>query len=113
MIPVLIFAAGILLGGAAVWWLQRQELTHLRREYQIATDRLLHAWKADNAVIPPRPPTEIKAIPKLPSELQATVDEWEDPESRAIMEQKVRHLHFERGLGVLGVLKELENDHPA
>lgn len=103
---------GLAIGGAAVWWLQRAEITYLRREYQIATDRLLHAWRADNAVIPPRP-QEVRAVPKLPSELQLAVDEWEDPESRVVMEQKVRHLHFERGLTVLGVLRELENDHPA
>lgn len=109
---VIVFTAGLLLGGAAVWWLQRQELTYLRKENQVATDRLLHAWREEKAVIPPRP-QEVRAVPKLPSELQATVDEWETEESRAVMEQRIRHLHFDRGMGVMAVLKQLEDEHPA
>lgn len=114
----LLVTIGFAVGAAMVYLLLRpvrvhleRELAYYRKELATAQDRLLHAWRDDKAIIPPRP-LEIRAPEKLPVELQAVVDEWEDPESRAVMEQKVRNLHFARGLGVMGVLKALEDEHP-
>lgn len=102
---------GLLLGGLGVWFLQRQELAYLRAELRIAQDRLLHAWRDDRAVIPPRP-VEVEPQKPLPPELQELVNEWESPQARADLETRLRGLYFDKGWGVQAILKQQENEHP-
>jgi len=111
MIPALCLLAGLLLGAFAAYWLQRAELRYLRAELAIAQDRLLHAWRDDKAVIPPRP-IEVEPPKPLPPELAELVTEWESPEARATMEARLRHQYFERGWGVKAILRQQENEHP-
>lgn len=99
--------AGLILGAGGCWFLQRAELVYLRKELAIAQDRLLHAWRDEKAVIPARPSEPTKMLP-LPKELQEAVDEWDDPETKAAIASKLREAHFDRGLGILAALKELE-----
>ena len=111
MIPAACLFAGFLLGAFGVWWVQREEIAYLRREKAIADDRLLHAWRDDKAVIPPRP-VDTKPPEALPIELQECVSEWESPEARAAEESHLRELYFTRGWGVKAILKDRENNHP-
>ena len=109
LLPVLALLVGLVLGAAGVWWLQRAELAFLRRELREATDRLLGAWQA-GATIPPRP-IEAVPLPPLDPVLREAVEQWEDPESRAAEEQRVR-TWLAAGWGPLRILKELEEAHP-
>lgn len=113
------FVLGLAAGAVACWWLQRPVVAHLkdelhwaRQEIATATDRLLHAWREDKAVIPPRPPEPVPPPEPLPRELQAEVDQWESPESRAVLEQKIRAM-LARGMQPAGILLALDNEHPA
>lgn len=110
MVEAALLLLGLLLGATATYWLQRAELRYLRSELAIAQDRLLHAWKDDKAVIPPRP-VEVTPPPPLPSELMEYVTEWESPDAQATMEARLRHEYFERGRGVMAIMWDLENEH--
>ena len=110
MVTALFLLLGLLAGAAGTWWVQRNELTYLRDELRVAQDRLLHAWHKE-AIIPPRP-QEIEPVKPLPPELQAVVNDWDSPESRAAMDTKLRRLFFDQGQGIPAILKQLENEHP-
>lgn len=101
---------GLLLGAGGVWLLREREMRWLREELRIAQDRLLHAWRDDRAVIPPRP---IDVVPEepLPPELQAAVEEWESAESRATQTARFRAA-LAQGRGVPAILLDEENRHP-
>lgn len=81
--------AGLIIGAALTWFVHRDELEYLRRELAQATDRLAHARIEKGAEIAPRP-VEYEPPEPLPAELQQIVNEWEDPESRAVTESKIR-----------------------
>lgn len=112
MTPALCLLVGLLLGASGCWWLQRAEIRYLRDELRIASDRLLHAWRDDKAVIPPRP-VPVEPPKPLPPELADMVAEWESPEAQAAMETKLRGLYFDRGWGVQAILRQAEDEHPA
>lgn len=101
----------ICLGAFAAHLTFRAEMQYLREENRIAQDRLLHAWRDDRAVIPPRP-VEVEPQKPLPPELQELVNEWESPQSRADLETRLRGLYFDKGWGVQAILKQQENEHP-
>lgn len=110
--------AGLLIGGALLW-LSRSEtvrvlttqLEQARDAERVATDRLVHAWR-EGATIPPRPAEEAPPPDPLPETLQAELDQWEDPEHRAMLERKMRTL-LQAGRDPVAVLMELDNLHPA
>lgn len=102
--------AGALMAAPTVVYLYR-ELAYYRKELATAQDRLVHAWREDKAIIPPRPVT-IEPPKALPHELAEAVKEWESPESRATAEASIRAMYFDRGMGVTAILKHLENQHP-
>ena len=81
--------AGLLIGALATWLLMREDLTYLRDELRVAHAQIAHAVMSEGAQVPPRI-EEIEPPKPLTSELQACVDEWEDPESRAVEELKIR-----------------------
>ena len=85
----------------------------LRSELSIAQDRLLHAWRDDKAVIPPRPQPPSEPAPPLPPELVELVNDWESPAARQAAEAKYRSLHFDKGWGVQAILRDAENTHPS
>ncbi len=111
------FIAG-LAAGAIILWLARAEtirflraeLQDARKAEQVATDRLLHAWK-EGATIAPRP-TETPPPPDpLPAVLQEEIDHWEDPEHRIMLEAQMRE-GIRRGKDTTRILLELDNLHP-
>lgn len=66
---------------------------------QIAEDRLYAAWK-DGHTIPPRAsvlPPEPQVVTLLPDKLRAFVENYESPETRAVLETEARRLHFDMG----------------
>lgn len=83
-----------------------------REQEAIATDRLVHAWREDNATIAPRPPEPVPPPEPLPRVLQEEVDGWETPETRAVVEEKIRGM-MRRGFNSTRILLELDNHHPA
>jgi len=106
-----VMLVGLVAGALCSWWVNRGETVYLRAELAIAQDRLLHAWRDDKAVIPPRP-IPVEPPKPLPPELAELVAEWESPEARATMEAKLRHQYFERGWGVKAILRDAEDQHP-
>ena len=115
MTPLLSVALGFLVGAAMVYLMERpvrahlqSELAYYRQELVTAQDRLLHAWREDRAVIPPRP-VAVELPKPLPPELQDAVNEWESAEGRAAAEANLRSLYFEKGWGVPAILKHLQN----
>ncbi len=91
--------------------LRNAEMRYLRDELRIAQDRLLHAWRDERAIIPPRPQPDPEPPKPLPPELMDAVNDWESPESRRIAEEKYRSLYFDKGWGVQAILREMENNH--
>lgn len=108
---------GLLLGaglaGLAAWFVVRQLRSAVewhRKQEQVATDRLVHAWK-DGATIPPRPSEPIPPPEPLPSVLQEEIDQWEDGENRSMLEARMRAgLHA--GLSPTAILLQLDDLHP-
>jgi hypothetical protein len=113
-----IFALGAAFGAAAAWLARadtiailREQLQQARHAEEVATDRLVHAWKA-GATVAPRPLE--RAIPKpepLPEPLQSEIDQWEDPETRVMLEARFRE-GLMIGKSVPSLLLELDNHHP-
>jgi hypothetical protein len=114
---LLAFGLGLLLGsvvaglarGETVKFL-REQLAQARKAEELATDRLVHAWK-DGAQIPPRPSEPAPPPVVLPKDLQDYVAQWEDPEHRAEQEAQVREL-LGTGRSPMAVLQYLEDQHP-
>lgn len=96
-------ALGLTLGAGATWALQRTHLAYLRDELKAAHAQIAHAVIHDNAEIPART-EEIEPVKPLPKELQAIVDDWEEPESRAVEENKIRS-YLAGGYGIPSILR--------
>jgi hypothetical protein len=118
MTPLLYVAIGFVIGAAMVYFFEQPvrahlegELAYYRKELATAQDRLVHAWREDRAVIPPRP-VPVDPPKPLPPELLEAVNDWESPEARASAESQLRNLYFDKGWGVMAILKHLENQHP-
>lgn len=81
--------AGIILGYLAAYHSTYEERKYLRDELRVAHAQIAHAVMVDHAQIPARyePPEPPEP---LPAELHDLVTQWEDPESRAIEEAKIR-----------------------
>ena len=107
MLTAAFFTFGLILGVAGTWFVQRGELAYLRAELRTAQDRLVSAWRDDRAIIPPRPAEKV-AVQKLPAALQESIDEWDDPETRAAIESRIRDLYYDQGMGEQAVLRALE-----
>lgn len=86
---IYVAAAGLILGALATWLLQRTEIKYLRDELRVAHAQIAHAVMHEGAEIPARY-EEPEPIKPLTSELQACVDQWEDADSRATEEAKIR-----------------------
>lgn len=111
------FCAGLLVGGALLWLARSEtvrvldaQLEQARTAERVATDRLVHAWR-EGATVPPRPVEAAPPPEPLPSELQAELDQWEEPEHKAMLERKMREL-IQAGRSTVAVLMELDNLHP-
>jgi hypothetical protein len=118
MTPLLYVALGFVAGAVLVYLLERRvrayltsELAYYRKELATAQDRLVHAWREDRAVIPPRP-VPVEPPKPLPPELRDAVNDWESPEARATAEANLRSLYFDKGWGVMAILRHLEDQHP-
>lgn len=115
--PLWDLLAAYLVGVMFGWLMQRGSISVLREQLHdarqaeaLATDRLLHAWK-DGATIPPRP-VELPPPPgPLPAELLEEINQWEDPEHRAMLEARFR-AELATGKGVPAILLALDNEHP-
>ena len=97
-------AAGLILGALATWLLQRTEIKYLRDELRVAHAQIAHAVIHEGAEIPARY-EEPEPIKPLSQELQACVDQWEDVDSRAIEEAKIRQWQAE-GWGTEAILRQ-------
>lgn len=120
VVALVLYGLGMaLLGGAIAAAFRGETIAVLREQLKIAreaeavaTDRLVHAWREDKSItIPPRPAEPVPPPDPLPSDLQAEVDQWESPESRLIVEQKIRVM-LARGLAPPAILLALDNEHP-
>lgn len=108
--PLLHVAIGFVLGAvvwAPVFEYLRRELAYYRKELATAQDRLVHAWRDDKAIIPPRP-VEIRPPTPLPADLLEVVNEWESPETRAQVESQIREM-YDKGHGVQAILMHMQN----
>ena len=97
-------AIGLALGAVATWLIQRGELKYLRDELRVAHAQIAHAVIQEGAVVPPRyeEPAPIEPLSKT---LQAVIDEWESPESRATKEAEIRHW-LGQGWGEEAILRQ-------
>lgn len=86
ILPAVSLLVGVLAGGGFVYWLTRG----VEARALLAEDRLYAAWK-EGADIPPRPveSEEVDTSP-LPGQLQVIVDDWDAPETRAVLEHAIR-----------------------
>ena len=65
---------------------------YLKHELQEAQNRLLGAWEAGK-VIPPRSDEPLEmALPPLPEDLRAYLDEWESSDSKLAVETTIRRM---------------------
>jgi len=95
---------GLTVGSALTWLVQRGHIKYLREELKIAHAQIAHAVIEDKALIPPR--LEPIEPPKpLSKKLQDVVNEWEDAESRAVTEAKIRAWQGE-GWGEKAILRQ-------
>lgn len=106
MVSALWLLGGLALGAFGVWWLQRAELSTLRREKREAEDRLYYAFRDERIVPAPRDIAPVPVLPLSPT-LQATVNDWESPEGRAVTEAKIRQMQAD-GLGEGAILRALD-----
>jgi len=108
MVMALVVVVAFGVGYGVCWWARRDEALWLRRELRVAQDRLYGAWQ-DRALIPARgdEPVVRDRVPALPDELRALVADWESPETRLEVEERVRGLHFGQGLSVSAVVRKL------
>ena len=97
-------AAGLLVGAVGSTLVHREELKYLRGELRVAHAQIAHAVIEERAIIPPRI-EDVAPLEPLPKELQACVEQWEDVESRAIEEAKIRQWQAE-GWGVPAILRQ-------
>jgi flagellar biosynthesis/type III secretory pathway M-ring protein FliF/YscJ len=110
---VISLTVGLVLGWLMIFplvRLLRHEREEARKAEQVATDRLLAAWR-DGAVVPPRPSESVPPPDPLPVELQEEINQWEDPEHRQALEMEFR-TRLGQGLGVAAILREQEDRHP-
>ena len=91
---IYVAAAGLILGALATFLLQRTEIKYLRDELRVAHAQIAHAVIHEGAEIPARY-EEPEPIKPLSQELQACVDQWEDVDSRATEEAKIRQWQAE------------------
>jgi hypothetical protein len=83
------FAVGLVLGVTLTYYVHREEVRYLRHELRVAHAQIAHAVIHERAMVPAR----VEPVPEpepLPGELRDIIDEWEDPESRAVQEARVR-----------------------
>ncbi len=97
-------ALGLLGGMLYTWFIQRDERTYLRDELKAAHAQIAHAVIHESAEIPART-EEIEPMKPLSSRLAEVVTDWEDPESRAIEEGKIRNL-LGQGWGEEAILRQ-------
>ena len=108
-VAALYLAASFLVGAIGSTLVHREELKYLRGELRVAHAQIAHAVIHDSAVIPPRI-EEVPPLEPLPKELLACVEQWEDAESRAIEEAKIRQWRAE-GWGVPAILRQYGATH--
>ena len=82
-------AAGLVTGYVLCYLGYYEERKFLRNELRVAHAQIAHAVVHDRAVIPQRIDPAPEPEP-LPSELQALVEQWDSPESRAVEEHRIR-----------------------
>lgn len=111
------FVTGLIVGGS-IAWLARGDTVRTLREHiresriaeALATDRLVHAWK-EGAQIAPRPTPAAPPLQPLPKDLADHVNQWDDPEHKAMLEADIRARQA-RGLSSTAILMALDNEHP-
>lgn len=106
MIALAAAFAGLALGYALCYLGYHAERKYLRDELRVAHAQIAHAVIHEHAAVPPRlepvPPPE-----PLSSALREAIEEWEDPESRAIQESKIRNWQAE-GWGEAAILRQFQ-----
>ena len=105
MTLAIVAVLGLLLGGTAIWFVQRPRILYLERELRTATDRLVHAWK-EGAVIPAREVEEPEPV-AIPKDLQEEIDQWDDPESKAVARAQIEQM-LREGKSQALILRALE-----
>lgn len=96
--------AGLVVGYGLAYLGYREERRYLRDELKVAHAQIAHAVLHDHALIPPR--VEPMPAPEpLSGTLQAVVDEWESPDTRATVEQQIRGWLAE-GWGETAILRQ-------
>ena len=95
---------GMILGAVLVYLLTDEERKYLRAELKAAHAQIAHAVIHEQAQIPART-EEVEPVKPLPSELQAVVDDWDEPESRAVEEAKIRS-YLAGGHGIPSILRQ-------
>ena len=95
---------GLALGSLLTWLVHRGELGYLREELKVAHAQIAHAVIEDGALIPPRI-EPVEPIKPLSKKLQECVEQWDEPESRAVEEAKIRGWQGE-GWGEKAILRQ-------
>ena len=93
MTYALVLVAGLILGAAGLWFLQRPQIQYLKDELTTAQDRLYGAWK-EGAMIPTkeqvRPPEPLAKPDPLPEELFHLVMDYGSAEGQQDAEAFIR-----------------------
>ncbi len=81
--------AAFVAGYALKWLSGLEEIRYLRAELKQTHNQIAHAVIQERAIIPPRE-EPVEPIKPLSKKLQEAVDQWEDADSRAVEEAKIR-----------------------
>lgn len=99
-------AVGWVVGTLGCYLMHYQQMSYLRKELTGTHAQIAHAVLQEGTFVPPLT-EEIQPAKPLPPELQSVVDEWEDAESRAVEEGKIRRWLSE-DWGVKAILRQYE-----
>lgn len=102
----LTLGVGVVIGGAGVWLLQRQQIQYFRDEMVTAQDRLFGAW-SEGKVIPPREAVEEQEPPKpLPEWALAVIGDFDSVQGKLQSEGYIRQ-KLDAGWGKQKILEGL------
>ena len=99
-------SVGWVVGMAGCYVMHYQQMSYLRSELKGTHAQIAHAVLQEGTFVPPIT-EEIEQPKPLPPELQSVVDEWEDADSRAVEEAKIRQWQVD-GWGVKAILRQYE-----
>lgn len=110
MTPEAIAAVAFMLGVASCYLVHRAEIRYLRSELKGTHAQIAHAVMREGAEVPALF-EDMPEIEPLSKKLREIVNEWEDADSRAVQEAKIRGWIAE-GWGEKAIIRQFQAGEP-